>query len=448
MAEEIRNALVGVEGIRVASRTSSVHASQEKNNLTAIGRMLSVDHVLEGSVRTAGSRLRVTAQLNDVASGYHLWSERFERELEDVFAVQDEIASGVVEAVKARLAPGTRTIHARPQPRNLDAYRSYLLGQHLRYAREDHGGAVRAFQEAVRLDPTYAPSLTGLAESLALSAHMSLISAREACARAREALATAAELQGESADGLHGEAFVAFIERRWKDMETASRRAIELQPTHVPSLGVLGMCLSLHQKPDEAAPFFERAREADPLASFPYMLTALGLLTVRQHRGAHRYAEQALIFEKDDASALYCAALAHVALGQFDQGIAAAEHGLAVAHRGGDFLGLLGWALATAGRKDEARTILEELRTRPAAAPQIVSEGWLLGALGEIDAAFEVLTRAEDQNQLWLYYSGLPGFDPLRADPRFSALLGRLGLPASTGQALLPADSSSHLETP
>jgi TolB-like protein len=430
MAEEIRNALVRVEGIRVASRTSAFRASQEEKDLVAIGRMLSVDHVLEGSVRTAGSRLRVTAQLSEVSSGYHLWSERFDRELEDVFAVQDEIANGVVKAVKARLAPGARTLRARPQARNFETYRSYLLGQHLRYAKEDHGGAVRAFQEAVRLDPTHAPSWTGLAESLTLMAHMSLIPADEACTRAREALATAMELQGESADGRHGEAFVAFIERRWKDMEAAGRRAVELQPTHVPSLGLLGMCLSLHQKPDEAAPFFERAREADPLASFPYMLTALGLLTVRRHQDAHRYAEQALIFEKDDASALFCAALANVALGHFDEGIAAAEHGVAVAHRGPDFLGLLGWALATAGRKDEARTLLEELRARPAGAPPIVPEGWLLAALGEVDAAFELFARAGDAHQLWLYYTGLPGFDTVRSDPRFAAQCSRLELPA------------------
>jgi serine/threonine-protein kinase len=429
MAEEIRNALVRVEGIRVASRTSAFRASQEAKDLDAVGRMLSVDHVLEGSVRTAGSRLRVTAQLSEVATGYHLWSERFDRELEDVFAVQDEIAAGVVEAVKARLAPGARTVHGRPQARDFEAYRSYLLGQHLRYAKEDHGGAVRAFEEAVRLDPNHAPSWTGLAESLTLMAHMSLIPADEACTRAREALATAEELQGESADGLHGAGFVAFIERRWKDMEAATRRAVELQPTHVPSLGLLGMCLSLHQKPDEAAPFFERARQADPLASFPYMLSALGLLTVRRHQDAHRHAEQALIFEKDDASALFCSSLANVALGRLEEGIAAAERGVAVAHRGPDFLGLLGWALATAGRKDEARTLLEELRTRPADAPPIVAEGWLLAALGETDAAFEVFARARDQSQLWLYYTGLPGFDPLRTDPRFAALVQGLGLP-------------------
>jgi TolB-like protein/Tfp pilus assembly protein PilF len=432
MAEEIMNALVGIDGIRVASRTSAFRARREIGDLPGIARALSVTHVLEGSVRTSGGRLRVTAQLTEVASGYQLWSERFDREAADVFAVQDEIAAGVVEAVKARLSPGVRTVHARPQARNLDAYRSYLKGRHLRYAKEDHVGAIRAFEEAVRLDPTHAPSWTGLAESTALAAHFSLIPAREACVAARNALATAVRLQGESADSLHGEAFVALIERRWQAMEAAWRRAIELQPTHTLALGSFGIGLCIRHKFDEGFRLLERAREADPLASFPYMLTALGLLSVGRPREAHGYAEQALTFEKDDASALYCASLANVALGRFEEGIAAAEHGVAVSHRGGDFLGLLGWALATAGRKDEARMLLEELRTRPAGSAPIVSEGWLLGALGEIDAAFELFARAENQHQLWLCYTGLPGFDPFRADPRFAALLSTLELPSAS----------------
>jgi tetratricopeptide (TPR) repeat protein len=320
-------------------------------------------------------------------------------------------------------------MHARPQAFSLEAYRSYLMGRHLRYAKEDHGGAVRAFEEAVRLDPTHAPSWTALAESLALAAHTGVIPSREACAAARKALATGVGLEGESADSHYGEGWLAFIERRWTAMEAAARRAIELQPSHVPALGLLGMCLCLHEKPDEALPFFERARDADPLASFPHMLTALGLLTGGRPQEAHRYAEEALSIEKEDASALFVSSMAKVALGRCEEGIVAAEHGVAVSHRGAYFLGLLGWALATAGRKDEARTLLEELRARPVAAPPIVSEGWLLGALGEKDAAFEVLARAEDECQLWLYYTGLPGFDPLRADPRFAALLSRLELP-------------------
>ncbi|MCL4848534.1 MAG: protein kinase [Acidobacteria bacterium] len=430
MAEEIRNALVRVAGIRVASRTSAFRASQEEKDLAALGRLLSVDHVLEGSIRTAGSRLRVTAQLSEVTSGYHVWSERFDREMQDVFVVQDEIADGVVQAVKARLAPGVRSAQARPQPRNLEAYRSYLLGQHLRYAKEDHGGAVRAFREAVRLDPDHAPSWTGLAESLVLSAYAGLMPAAEACAEARTALATAVDLQGQSADGLHGEAFVAMIERRWVDLESTVRRAVAFEPTHVPSLGLLGMCLSLHQRPDEAEPFFERARAADPLASFPYMLTSLGLLSVGRVRDAHHYAEQALIFEKDDFTALTCSSLANVALGSFEQGIAAAEHAVSLSHGGAHFVGLLGWALATAGRKDEARALLDQLRAQPAGTPVVVSQGWLLGALGDIDAALEVFGSAEREHQAWLLHYRLPGFAPCQDDERFKALVRKMGLPA------------------
>ena len=427
MAEEIMGALVRVGGIRVASRTSAFRARRKGQDLPEIARALSVGHVLEGSVRAAGSRLRITAQLTDVATGYQLWSERFDRDTADIFAVQDEIAAGVVDAVKARLAPGARAVQARPPARNLEAYRAYLQGRHLRGI-EDHAGALRAFEEAIRLDPSHAPSWTGLAEITVLSALFSIIPARDACAAARKALATAAKLQGESAEGLHVEAFASFLERRWEAMEAAWRRALELEPRHVLALGSFGLCLCARRKSDEGLALFERAREADPLASFPYTLTAWGLLLLGRPQEALRYAEDALGFEKEDASALSAASLANVALGRFEEGIAAAEQGVAISQRGPFFLGALGWALATAGRTDAARAILAEMRARPATSPTVVSEAWLLGALGENDDAFAVMARAEEECQGLLCYTGLPGFDPLRSDPRFTALLQRLEL--------------------
>jgi TolB-like protein/cytochrome c-type biogenesis protein CcmH/NrfG len=430
MSEEIMNALVRVGGIRVASRTSAFRASRNERDVAAIGRALSVGQVLEGSVRTAGDRLRVTAQLTDVASGFQLWSERFDRDATDVFAVQDEIAAGVVDAVKARLAPGARTVQPRAQVRNLEAYRRYLKGRHLR-GKEDHAGALRAFEEAVRLDPSHAPSWTGLAEITVLAAHMGMILPRAACTAARKALATARELQGESAEGLHVEAFAAFLERRWDAMETAWRRALELQPDHVLALGSFAISLCARQRLDEALPLFERAREADPLASFPYMLAGWGLLVSGRPEEGLRHIEDALTFEKEDASAIGASCIANSALGRFEEAVAAGERGVAVTHRAPFFLGVLGWALATAGRKDEARKILEELRARPAGSPTAVSEAWLLGALGEIDDAFEVLARAEEEYQGLLSYTGLPSFDSLRADPRFGALLERLELPSA-----------------
>jgi tetratricopeptide (TPR) repeat protein len=311
--------------------------------------------------------------------------------------------------------------------RNFEAYRWYLKGRHLR-GKEDHAEALGAFEEALRLDPSYAPSWTALAEITVLAVHFGLVPAQEGLAAAREALATAAELQGESADGLHVEAFLAFIERRWADMEAAWRRALELQPDHVLALGALGLTLCTRQRLDDGLPLLERARQADPLASFPYARTAVGLLSGGRPEEALRYAQDGLTFEKEDVTAVLASSMAKVALGRFEEGIAEAEQAITLSRRGPFFLGLLGWALATAGRTDEARAILEEMRARPAAAPAVVSEAWLLGALGKIDAAFELLARAEEEYQAMLYYTGFPAFDPLRSDPRFHDLLRRMDL--------------------
>jgi TolB-like protein/Tfp pilus assembly protein PilF len=429
MAEEIMNALVPIRGIRVASRTSAFRARQDYADLPGIARALSVNHVLEGSVRTAGSRLRVTAQLTNIASGYQMWSNRFDRDAADIFAIQDEIAAGVVDAVKTRLAPGEHVVH-RPKTHNLDAYRSYLKGRSLR-GKEDHAGALAAFEEAIRLDSSHAPSWTGLAEITVLSAVFNLIPVREACRIARNALETAASLQGESADGWHVEAFACWIERRWEAMEAAWTRALEIEPRHVLALGSFGAVLCTRQRFEDAVPILDRAREADPLASFPYALTGCGYLNCGRLREAERHLEDALSFEKEDVTALYALAMAKVALGDTAEGIALAERAVTLSHRGGVLVGILGWALAAVGRTTEARRLLDELHARPAGSPTVVAEAWLLGGLGEIDAAFEVLARAEEECQANLYFTGFPVFDPLRADPRFAALLARLGLPAS-----------------
>ena len=432
MAEEIMNALVRIDGIHVASRTSAFRAQRGGGDLSAIARALSVGHVLDGSVRTSGSRLRVTAQLTDVASGFQLWSERFDRDTADVFAVQDEIAAGVVEAVKARLAPGERVVHARPHAGNLEAYRCYLNGRYLRHTKNDHGAARRAFEEAVRIDPTHAPSWVGVAEVTVLGAFYNLIPPKVACARSREALATAQRLQGESVDALAVEGFVAFVEKNWHASECAFRRAVDLHPDYVPVLGPFGMILSTRGRYDEAAPLLERARRVDPLAAFPFAATGIGLLSAGRLQEAARYLDEALSFERENTLALEGLCMAQIARGRFEQGIATAMQALAVTRRAPFFLGLLGWALAAAGRQEEARDVLQELRRASTAGATVVSQGWVLAALGETDAAFELLARAEEECQPFLYFTGLPTFDPLRGDARFDALLARLGLPTTT----------------
>jgi TolB-like protein/Flp pilus assembly protein TadD len=428
MAEEIMNALVRVDGIRVASRNSAFRAGQEGRGLKAIGDALSVGHVLEGSVRTSGTRLRVTAQLTEISSGFHVWSERFDRDAGDVFSIQDEIAAGVVAAVTARLGGAARAVPVRPTT-NLDAYRVYLKGLHLRQAKEDHAGAVRAFEEALRLDPNYAPAWSGLAEAVLLAAFASLVPGRDACATARQAVEAAVALQGESAESLHVKALIALLERRWPEMEVAWRKALDLQPGHVRLLASFGISLCESGKREEGLRLLALARAADPLAAFPHMLTGLALLVTGRPQEALPFVDDALSFEKENIHGLFTAGVARVAVGQLEAGIAALEQAVALTRRAPYAVGVLGWGLAAAGRTDDARALLEELDGLPRGGPTILSHAWLLGAFGRIDEAFEVLDRAEAELNPSLYFiSGYPCFDPLRADPRFAALLKKLGL--------------------
>ncbi len=428
MAEEIMNALVRIQGIRVASRTSSFRAPQLGGDLKSIAQALSVGHILEGSVRTSGTKLRVTAQLTDVTSGYQLWSERYDRDATDVFAVQDEIAAGVVEAVRSRLASGTHEIRQRPQASNLDAYRSYLKGQFLRFSKEDLRGAYEAYQEAVRLDPTHAPSWIGVAEMNLLQAIYCLIPARQAYATAKEALATATTLAGETAESIYVGGQLSYCMRNWKAWETAMQRTLNLQPNHVRALGLSGLVLCILNREREAMDSFARAREADPLAPFPYAFTGFGLLARGESQEALRFFEDALSFEKDHSLALWGAGMAHVALRNYDNGIAMLEHAVAATRRGAFMLGALGWAFAVAGRVEQARAILDELRSGPAPSPTVVSEAWLLAALGDKEGALDVLARAHQESQTFALYYQLPAFDTLRNDPRLDAMLRRAGL--------------------
>jgi TolB-like protein/Flp pilus assembly protein TadD len=431
MAEEIMNALVRVTGIRVASRTSAFRAGRDGGDLPAIARALSVNHVLEGSVRTAGSRLRVTAQLTDVASGFQLWSERFDREAADVFAVQDEIAAGVVEAVKARLAPGRHAIVPRPQPGNLDAYQHYLLGRHLRYTKNDHAGAARSFEQALRLDPAHAPSWAGLAEVKVLGAFYGLLAASEARGQAKDALATAARLQGETAAARSVEGLIAFSERDWPAAERLLRRALELEPQHVPALCWLGVLFSVLGRPDDAAVPLQMARDVDPLAPFPLAMAGMCLLNSRRVREAQPYLAQASNFDKENTLALWTSAVACISRGELAAATEMLTRALTPSHRGGFIHALLGWAFAVAGREDRARAVLAELRMAGVQPSANVAEAWLLAALGEASSAWAILDRAEQVCQQSLPFVGLAGFDPLRADPRFAAMLERLRLPAA-----------------
>jgi TolB-like protein/Tfp pilus assembly protein PilF len=446
MAEEVMGALMGIEGLRVASRTSTFRARQDNPSLGAIARVLSVSHVLEGSVRTAGDRLRVVAQLTDVATGFQLWAERFDRDARDIFAVQDEIAAGVVGAVKARLKPGAAApVPARSQVANLEAYRHYLQGRHLRYSKNDHAAALRSFEAALALDPSHAPSMVDLAEARVLVAIYGLAPTQESYAAAKTAIDRAAGIEGETSEGLHVLGLIAVCERDWSGAEQSLERALVLDPGNVRALCWLAIAHVMRGRLDQARVHLARAREIDPLAPYPYAMSGWVLLSASQTAEAFPLIEQALAFDPDNSLALWTFAMALVAQGRAAEAIPWAERAVTPSHRTSVIGGVRGWVLASAGRVGEAREVLESLRSRPAPCPTLVSEGWILAALGDREAAFAILEKAADQNQALVAHIGLPPFDALRSNPRFGALVKRMGLDRTADQASPVALSSSRV---
>jgi len=429
MADEIMNALVAIQGFRVASRTSAFRVAREGREVAEIAGLLSVGHVLEGSVRTAGERLRVTAQLTDVASGYQLWSERFDRDTQDIFAVQDEITGGVVAAVRARLAPGSRVAPTRQQVENLPAYRAFLRGRHLRYTNNDHRGAIDCFEEAVRIDPRHGPSWLGVAEAHVLAGIYGLRRADEALARAKQAMATAEALLPETAETSYVEGGIALAEYRLDEAARYLRRAVELKPGYAEAAGWLGMTMAFVGRFGEVAAVLERACELDPLAPYPYAMFGFCRLLAGEPEAGEALADQALAFDGRHTLGLWVRGNVLAALGRFDEAVASFERAVAASQRGGMVHGMLGWAYALAGRPDAARGVLDELAARPEGAPTVVPEAWLRAKLGDLEGAWKILDGAVEEGQFLVMATALPGFEPLRSDRRFGELLARIGLP-------------------
>jgi len=269
IAEEIINALAHVEGLRVVARTSSFAFKDRAQDIREIGRSLDVSAVLEGSVRKAGDRLRVTAQLINVADGYHLWSERFDRRLEDVFAIQDEIALAIVENLKVTLLAGERASVARGRTYNLEAYDTYLRGR-FEWNRMTPEGFARChelFRDAVRLDPMLAPAYAQLADSMTSPSWWADQPPAEALARAIPLAEQALALDPNLA---HGHSVLghsrAFFERDRAAGERSLRRAVEIAPNDALAQTYLALFLMVKGCGEEAVSRARLALRLDPLS--------------------------------------------------------------------------------------------------------------------------------------------------------------------------------------
>jgi TolB-like protein/cytochrome c-type biogenesis protein CcmH/NrfG len=411
IAEEIINSLCCVRDLRIASRTSSFQFKGRAADVREIGRVLGVGAVLEGSVRKAGERVRITAQLVSAVDGYHLWSESYDRDLCDVFAIQTEIAQKLVGALRVSLSRQERELIQRRGTSNAEAYDLYLRGQaHLRDGTDtEMNPAIEFFREAIRRDERFAQAHAGIAQAQAVK-------------------------------GLWR---VGMTQADLEEALAASRRALELEP-HMPEAYIArAQMLSLQGRTNEAYQDFEEAIRLNPASFEAHYHFARTCFQGGDFERAVSLYETASRLRPDDFQALCLLEGALLKIGRAEQhaevarrAMQAIDRQLAIDPRDGRALQLGATSAARLGLRDKTRDLAgRALKARPDAFATYYNVACAYSILGDIDDALEMLDHAVQHgrgNLEWIERD--PDFDNLRSDSRFDAILDRIR--ASRGEPL------------
>ena len=429
ITEDIITDLSKVSALSVVARNTAFTFKGSSVDVKEVAATLGVDHVLEGSVRKAGRRLRITTQLIDVASGYHLFSERYDREMEDVFAVQDEIARAIAETLQVRLTAMSDPAGVPPPTKDLVAYDSFLKGRYdwnLRRMRS----AVAHFRAAVDRDPDYAAAHLALADAYAVWGFYGGIPCWEAFGRARTATENAARIEPDSA-GVHLSLGIIEHYYGWDTAreESELRLAAEKEPRSADPYTWLALCWAVSGRFEEALEAALKATEREPHSANALAVHGWAYAGSRRFAEAVPILEKAVALEPDAAFPRWSLGLVQRYAGKLPEAIATLETAVISTHREHTFqLGLLSGALAQAGRTDEARAILGELlekSSRSYVPPYDLAISYV--GLGEKARALDALERAYDErNGLLWYRIHKPMLDPLRDEPRFKLIADRL----------------------
>jgi TolB-like protein/tetratricopeptide (TPR) repeat protein len=432
MTDALIDRLSRMHNLRVISRTSVMRFKNPQLSVPEIARMLNVDAIVEGSVLRQNNRIRVTAQLIRGATDEHFWSETYDRELKDIFAVQSHLAQSIAEKVQVT---ATGEEHARltaARPVAPEVYESYLKGQ-FAYKSNSRAGieeSIGYFEHAVKMDPTFAPAYVGLGYAFS-DFGTTLFGAPPDQMRPKviSAARKALELDPDLAQAHVLLANVLREQWHWADAEVEHRRALELNPNEADAHAVFALWLVCQGRKDEAVAWAKRGRELDPLAVSG---VNVGWILFQSHRyeEAIREFRSALAVQPDNVDALWHLGFALVANNQPADAIPVLEKAISVSNGSPAATGVLIRAYSHAGRRGDALRLLAELQKRKRAGyvPATAFVNAYLG-LGENDQAFAWLEQAyKDQSDILQYLKVHPVFDPIRADPRFADLVRRVGL--------------------
>ena len=431
MTEEIINALAKVPGMQVASRTSSFAFKGKEVDVRQVGEKLGVGSVLEGSVRKVGNRIRISAELIDVATGYHLWSERYDRQLEDVFAVQDEISRAIVDALKIRLGGDTAPLVV-PATDNVEAYTLYLKGRFFvnRISDPEIRRGLDFFQRALNTDPRYAQAHAGIADCWCNLADNWVVPG-EAYPRARAAAEQALALDPHLAEALTSIGKVrAWYEWDFAGAEEVLRRAVQINPNYAEAHFVFGSALPAVGKLDEAIGEMRQALVLDPLSAHFSRWLGRFFLYARDFEGAIAQSRRTIEMAPEYTLSYLDMGTAYLAQGESGEALKWFRHGQSLKAAIRSYDALIVRALAALEQREEAEAImqrLEEESKQQYIRQEVMAMGY--AALDDVERALRCLERALLERSAGLTYVHIdPGFDPLRADPRFAALVERVGV--------------------
>ena len=430
LAEELIDALARLDGLRVVARTSAFQFRDKGHDLREVGEKLLVKTVLEGSVRKAGNRLRINAQLISTEDGYHLWSERYDRDMDDVFAVQDEIARAVVEKLRVKLLGAQEAPLVKGSTDNLNAYTLVLQGRH-HSTRLELEKSLECFTQALAAEPAYAEAHAGIALTHTLRAY-GAAAPQQIMPVAKEAARKALAIDETVADAHFAMALVLeYDEWNWAGAEQEFRRALALNPGDTLARCHYAIMLGMSGRASAAVAEARHAVERDPLSLFNRSVLAFTLYWAGQPDAAMAEARAGIELDRAYHVLHWGLGWALIGLGRYDEAVDTLRQAAALTT--GDLFSraYLGWALGLAGHRQEALSIRTDLERRR-------SEGYFSGflfslvsvGLGEHTQAISWLLQAAEERdphapQLLVH----PGFDPLRADPRFQALLRRMHFP-------------------
>jgi eukaryotic-like serine/threonine-protein kinase len=434
ITEDVIAQLSKIRSLRVISRGSVMGFKTREHDLRQIGATLDVETLLEGSVRRAGDRVRIVAQLVDAATSQHLWAETYDRGLTDIFAIQTDVALQIAAALKAELSRDERTRLHREPTADLNAYRLYLQGRHsyTRYSEASIQKGIDYFQQAIAADADYALAHVGVAlayAELAAGQGGGTVRPDEAYHRGMAAVTTALALDADLGEAHAVLGLLRMVhDFDWAGAEAEFKLALELSPGAADIYDHYGWLCGALERYDEALALVQRAQELDPLTHRADV--AATLLRAGRHQEALEAALKCVEFEPEYARGRSTLGWAYLKLGRPDEGLAELEQSVRLGPGNTLYLAQLGEGYGLTGRTEQAREVLRELQEL--ARERYVSPyhvAYVYTGLGEREKALDLLERAYEERAGSLY--GIKGsflFPTLRSHPRFEALLRKMNL--------------------